>query len=273
MKIVNDNEYSFISLGAGVQSSTLLFLYEKKILRPMPNAAIFADTQSEPKEVYTYLEYLKKEIKNIPILTCTAGNLVKDNFGLGESGKKNHPPPLYVRKEDGKIAGMLRRQCTYDYKILPVQKLIRQIAGVKKYERIRGQINLSLGISTDEIQRMKASRVPWLKHRFPLIDEKRWSRQDCLEFYDQIKLPKPPRSACYMCPYKSNKEWAHLKKNCPEDWAKAVKFDNDLRTVNVKKGYKYFVHPERIPLELVDLTPKHSNKLSFLDECEGMCGV
>ena len=267
MKVVKDNEYSFISLGAGVQSSTLLFLYEKEILKPMPNAAIFADTQAEPKEVYTYLEYLKKEIKNIPILTCTTGDLIEHTF------KKNHPPPLFIRKDDGSMSGMLRRQCTYDYKILPVQKLIREIVGVKKYERIRGQINLSLGISTDEIQRMKDSRVPWIKHKFPLIDEKRWSRQDCLEFYDQIKLPKPPRSACYMCPYKSNKEWKYLKENHPDDWNLAVKFDNDLRSVNVKKGYKYFIHPKRIPLELVDLRSKHHNQLSFLDECEGMCGV
>ena len=134
---------------------------------------------------------------------------------------------------------MLRRQCTYDYKIRPIQKFIREKVGLKKYERVRGEINLMLGISTDEIQRMKDSRVPWIKHQFPLIDKK-WSRQNCLHFYENIGLPKPPRSACYMCPYKSNKEWAHLKENCPEDWAKAVKFDKDVRLIKCEKRISIF---------------------------------
>ena len=53
----------------------------------MPNAAIFADTQCEPDEVYSYLNYLKKKIKNIPIFNCTAGDLVKDTLGRGKKKK------------------------------------------------------------------------------------------------------------------------------------------------------------------------------------------
>ena len=39
-----------------------------------------------------------------------------------------------------------------------------------------------IGISTDEIMRMKPSRDWWQKNRWPLI-EKKMSRQDCLDWY------------------------------------------------------------------------------------------
>jgi len=42
-----------LSLGAGVQSSALALMLENKDINyPMPDFAVFADTQSEPQEVY-----------------------------------------------------------------------------------------------------------------------------------------------------------------------------------------------------------------------------
>ena len=57
-----DVELRVLSLGAGVQSSALLFkvLYEE--IAPV-DLAIFADTGNEPQEVYDWVEYLKKEAK------------------------------------------------------------------------------------------------------------------------------------------------------------------------------------------------------------------
>ena len=46
-----------LSLGAGVQSSTLALMIERGDL-PMVDAAIFADTKGEPKEVYDRLDWL-----------------------------------------------------------------------------------------------------------------------------------------------------------------------------------------------------------------------
>ena len=48
-----------LSLGAGVQSSTLLFKMLHGEIEP-PNVAIFSDTGNEPQAVYEWLEYLKK---------------------------------------------------------------------------------------------------------------------------------------------------------------------------------------------------------------------
>ena len=48
-----------ISLGAGVQSSTMALMAASGEL-PRPDCAIFADTGYEPKSVMRYLEFLKK---------------------------------------------------------------------------------------------------------------------------------------------------------------------------------------------------------------------
>ena len=44
-----------LSLGAGVQSSTLALMAVRGEIE-MPEAAIFADTGAEPKSVYEYLD-------------------------------------------------------------------------------------------------------------------------------------------------------------------------------------------------------------------------
>ncbi len=47
-----------LSLGAGVQSTTLALMIEKGEI-PMVDAAIFADTGAEPKAVYDHLDWLE----------------------------------------------------------------------------------------------------------------------------------------------------------------------------------------------------------------------
>ena len=49
-----------LSLGAGVQSSTLALMIEKGEI-PMVDAAIFADVGAEPKKVIKWLDFLKKK--------------------------------------------------------------------------------------------------------------------------------------------------------------------------------------------------------------------
>ncbi len=48
-----------ISLGAGVQSTTMALMAAHGEITPMPDCAIFADTQAEPRSVYEHLEWLR----------------------------------------------------------------------------------------------------------------------------------------------------------------------------------------------------------------------
>ena len=50
-----------LSLGAGVQSSTLALMIEKGEI-PMVDCAIFADVKGEPQEVYKWLDWLETEL-------------------------------------------------------------------------------------------------------------------------------------------------------------------------------------------------------------------
>ena len=61
------SDLRILSLGAGVQSSTLALMIEKGEV-PMVDAAIFSDTFGEPKAVYEWLEWLKKQL-SFPIYT------------------------------------------------------------------------------------------------------------------------------------------------------------------------------------------------------------
>jgi hypothetical protein len=54
-----------ISLGAGVQSTTMALMAAHGETTPMPDCAIFADTGWEPKAVYGHLRWLID-------LSCTA---------------------------------------------------------------------------------------------------------------------------------------------------------------------------------------------------------
>ena len=288
--------FRVISLGAGVQSSTLALLYENNHIKQKPDIAIFADTMAEPKEVYQYLEFLKQKVKSFPIVTCSTGNLVKDVENSILS------PPFFVRKSDSqyqeeleaweeerkmanyipamkpKKIGMLRRQCTYNYKITAVRQEIRKKLGYQKYQRVKENVEMILGISTDEITRMKDSSVKWITHKFPLIEELNWSRKDCLKYFRKYRLPTPPRSACWMCPYKNDDEWIYLKERHPKEFIKAINFDKKIRKISGTTTYQYYLHRSCRPLDEITFHPKRTDDAldafsGMNNECDGLCGV
>lgn len=259
----------YLSLGAGVQSSTLALMYALGELEPMPKAAIFADTQAEPASVYKWLDWLEEQLP-FPVHRVTKGNIQTHILT-----KKRSSLPLYTIDEDGKH-GVLRRGCTYDFKIVPLLKTQRKLAGVPRGYKEPFLVSV-IGISLDEFQRMKPSREPWCVNRWPLL-EKRIRRADCLAWMDSHGYPEPPRSACRWCPFKRNEEWRRLQKDEPEEFAEAVEFDKALRE---KKKWpdnmrsSVYLHKDRKPLSEIDFRSEveRGQQLLWDDECEGMCGV
>ena len=73
-----------LSLGAGVQSSTLALMAAHGEITPMPDCAIFADTMGEPAEVYKWLDWLEKQLP-FPVYRVTAGNLQDECLTLTEA--------------------------------------------------------------------------------------------------------------------------------------------------------------------------------------------
>ena len=103
-----------LSLGAGVQSSTMALMFAKGELTPMPDAAIFADT-AEPQSVYEWLNYLEGELP-FPIYRVIHGSGLLDHVETGIKDNKFIQVPFFDEK------GIGVRQCTNVYKIRPINK-------------------------------------------------------------------------------------------------------------------------------------------------------
>lgn len=264
-----------ISLGAGVQSSVMAMMAACGEIGPMPACAIFADTQAEPKAVYEWLGWLSRQLP-FPILQVSRGNLAENALRVmtSKGGNKytNSNIPVFLKAPDGHV-GIQSRQCTGDYKIVPVQRKTRELIGRKR----SAKAIMWIGISTDEAHRMKPSRKAWIENRFPLIDEG-ISRKDCLQWMKDRGFPEPPRSSCSFCPYHGNDEWLRIK-NDEAAWSEAVQFDKDYRKSLSKvpqiKGTP-FLHRSCVPLDEVDFrsSDEKTGQVSlFGNECEGMCGL
>lgn len=287
-KIVNMNpfkaplptEYTFLSLGAGVQSTCLaLMAAMDELLDIKVDAAIFADTGGEPFAVYDYLKYLE-DILPYPVYTVQKGNLADEAVRVRPSSKGGtyvkSIVPAFIDTGDGKVEGMIGRACTQDYKIIPVNKKVRELAKIK-----RGQdyvtVTTLIGISMDEIQRVKPARAKFIQHRWPLL-ELDMTRQSCKDWITNKGYKMPPRSACTFCPYHSNYEWRRLKKEDPRGFEEAVHFEKRLQESNkvADKGLKGvpYLHRSLVPLEEADFNDDDPRQMWLWgNECEGMCGV
>ena len=259
-----------LSLGAGVQSSTLALMIEQGEI-PMVDCAIFADTGAEPKAVYKHLEWLKKQL-SYPVHIVQWRNLKEDIINASQNKYKGFFAPFYTISDEGK-KGILRRQCTADYKIKPVVQKTRELMGYSKGQRVdkkKWKVETIIGISTDEMQRMKPNQLKYITNIYPLI-EKNISRFHCFEWMKKNNYPKPPRSACTFCPYHSSKEWLKVKQN-KEEWEEVVKMDYLIRNSNKLKS-KLFLHNSCKPIDEIDFNEDDGQfAFDFLDECEGMCG-
>ncbi len=263
-----------ISLGAGVQSSVMAIMAAKGEF-PKPDCAIFADTGYEPKKVYAYLEFLKK-ILPYPVYVVSKGNIKKDMLDSIDNGTRFPTAPFFTQAEITGKKGMLRRQCTADYKIVPIRKKIRELCGVKygKHFPKDKYVEQWIGISTDEIQRMKPARDKYILNRHPLIEAK-MSRQDCIDYLKKDNIPLPEKSACIVCPYHNDAYWHFMKTERQEEFADAVEFDKNIRTGSRNVRDKLYLHRSCKPLDEVEFNKKENDKQldMFNNECEGMCGV
>ena len=223
------------------------------------DAAIFADTQAEPRAVYRHLWSVlapRCAAVGFPLHVVSAGDLAEDI-----AGRTTTRIPAFVD------TGMMPRQCTRDYKLRPIRRELRRMVGR------RGSAVQLLGISLDEVQRMRTSPVGWLATEYPLVD-RRMTRWDCERFLAARGI-EAPKSACVFCPFHSDAQWRDLS---PEDFTAAAAFEERMQGAmrghqKTLRGVPY-LHRSLRPLRLVDLsTAEDHGQLNWLGECQGVCGV
>lgn len=270
---------NIISLGAGVQSSTMALMAKHGEITPMPDCAIFADTQAEPKAVYEWLDWLERQLP-FPVHRVTSGSLMDESLHLreskdGDGSYVRNVVPAFTMNPDG-TKGMLLRKCTSDYKIAPLQRKLRELLKAAGKKSLVSWI----GISLDEAHRMKPASVKYIENRWPLVDMG-ITRFHCLQWMKERGYPEPAKSACTFCPYHDDAQWRDLKNNAPSEFAAAVEFERKWNEVvltdkrpSKTKGVIY-LHRSCQPLDQVDFrNAEDAGQLSmFGNECEGMCGV
>ena len=268
-----------LSLGAGVQSSTLALMINDGEI-PMVDCGIFSDVGAEPKTVYEHLDWLEKNV-SFPIYRVQWRNLKEDIISAAKGEYKAFTAPFFSKNIETDKKSMLRRQCTGDYKIKPINQKIRELLGYSKGQRVEQgtKVELVMGISYDEMQRMKTNQLKYIENQYPLV-EKAIRRRHCLIWLKDRNYPTPPRSACTFCPYHTNEEWRNVKKNKSE-WDEVVKLDKMIRDQeNFKDSQsgsvkdEIYLHKDCKPIDQVDLrTDEEKGQYSLLDECDGYCGV
>jgi len=250
-----------ISLGAGKQSTFMLLEALNGRFGIIPDFAIFSDTGCEPEYVYETLEWLKNKVAPFPIITVSTGNLINDTLEY-LAGERKRVASLPLRLADN--GGLIMRQCTNDYKIKPLRKHLQKVRGDKK-------VRLWIGISLDEMQRIKESNVKYIENYYPLI-ESRITIDQIVNYFKINKIKAIGKSACLICPFHSDNYWKRFKKEFPVEFEKACIFDDAIRNYPGLKQ-KAYLSKHLKPLRDINFEYEQSLFPELIEECDGLCGL
>ena len=270
-----------LSLGGGVQSTVLAMRAGRGDFGPIPDAAVHADTQSDPPETMAMVEWLTETLP-FPVHIVTGGSVIGD-IATGttrKSGGRQHTAiPVFLSFPDGG-SSMGPRHCTSIYKIDPIRQFVRREMLGLAYRQVApaDAVEQWMGISWDESHRVRDSRAHWMTNRYPLVDAK-ITRQDCLDWWN-INAPSdaPPlvRSSCICCPFHGPDEWLKLT---DDQLAEVETAETSMQAVWANKRSTPWLHRRRIPIReaLVKeaaIKDAQGEQGELWDmECEGMCGV
>jgi hypothetical protein len=255
-----------ISLGLGIQS-TAMYLMSSLNYIDRADYAIFADPGAELPDTYDLWDNLVEWAKNnngIP--------LIKKRKSLYDDiiNSKDNPNirvasiPAFTESQ-----GMVRRQCTLEYKINTVIQEARRLHGLKKFKQMK-PTTMYLGISMDEIERMKISSLYNITYEYPLIDKK-ITRGECIKFLEEKSFYNVKKSSCTFCPYHSNSQWKEIKQNYPEEWKKVIAVDEAIRDKS-KNGMKDKLYLHRSLKPIKEAYLQEDQEELFMCE-EGHCGI
>ena len=198
---------NIVSFGAGQNSTAMIIMMKNQGIKI--DAIIYSEVGNEMPETYVFL----KEFK----LWCKKNKLkfveVKSKLGsIREHYTKNKIIPY-----------RMFRHCTHKFKIVPINKWIKDIYGIKE------PINMFMGIASDEKHRKdKIKGRKQFTYKFPLIDQE-VDREGCVDIIKKEGLSVPVKSGCYFCPFQTKKVWSKLLKEHPELYEDSNEFEKNGR--------------------------------------------
>ncbi|KKM80843.1 hypothetical protein LCGC14_1335740 [marine sediment metagenome] len=247
-----------MSFGAGVQTTALAILAVQGKLDPRPDFAVFADTGGERPETYEHIyrfsEWLAE--RGLPLHIARQRIMPLEEWVLTRSPSI---PVFMTPNARG------RRQCTVEWKIRPIYYYIRYKLAIRTFD-------MQIGISSDEIMRMKPARPKYVTNSWPLVDMG-LSRTDCFDIIRKAGIKSAGKSACFFCPYQDGKRWVDTRRRYPDLWARAIAMEDTINKRFAEKGdsRQAFLTKLRVPLRML------GEEIPIEDlegeECEGYCFV
>lgn len=251
------------SNGGGTQSAAIAVLIAQGKL-PTPERAVIADTGRECSTTWRYLDdhirpllwKVGLEVEIVPPSYAAVGLYRQDTVLL----------PAFTAN-----GAKLRGFCSGEWKRDAVMRWLRE--SERGYGK-KNPIVQWLGMSRDEIQRCKPSRVNWVDIHWPLIMGYglTLTRAMCIWVVESAGLPTPPKSRCWMCPHQNDSEWLELKNGAPREFQAAIALEQEISARDTQGGL--FLHRSGLPLGEVDFKEKTSEAPLFQSDCEsGLCWV
>lgn len=223
-----------LNYGGGTQTIATCILVVRGIL-PRPEFVIAADTGREVRSTWEYMEAHAR-----PLLAQVGLDVEVAPHDLATVDLYGHNGTLLlpVFTPTGKFS----TYCSNEWKAYVVDRYLRA-RGIKRETHW-------IGFSADERRRVKPEKPGPCQRAYPLLDLM-LTRSDCERIILDAGLPLPEKSACLMCPHRSNVEWRAVRDQCPDQWAEAIRIDEEIRDAD-ELGAVY-LHQSRVPLAEADL--------------------
>lgn len=233
------------SCGGGTQSGAIATLIRLGKL-PRPDLAFMTDTGREKSSTWPFVDgFIRPALASVGLeLTIVKAADFTNHLDViytNEDGKRTILLPGFTTFGGGK--GKLPAFCSGKWKRDVAERWMRSI-GIQKARNW-------IGISRDELRRIRARHRAWLELWYPLIFAVPMTRQQCVELIrSQGWTGEIPHSACWMCPNQSDAEWLDMKLHQPQDFAAACALEAEVRL----EDPHFHLHESQIPLAEVDFT-------------------
>lgn len=245
-----------LSYGGGKQTVAIITLILEGRL-PKPDIIVMADTGREVQTTFDYLEtWVQPALSNIGLKVQIASHELAyvDLY----AGNGDLLLPVFTRAGSG--IGKLPTFCSDKWKKEVIRRWLKQNNII--------DTEVWLGISTDEIERMKDSGLKWYRHIYPLIEIIPMNRMQCVNQITRFGWPVPNKSRCWMCPNQSQLSWRQMKETDNGDFNKAVQLEEQIR----ERDDLAFLHPSAIPL--AQAVERDGQQIDMFDACDsGYCFV
>lgn len=243
-----------LNYGGGVQTVAMCVLVAQGKL-PRPERILIADTSWEAATTWDYLdEHVRPMLAGIGLSVEVAPH----SLATVDLYDKNGVTLMPVFTPTGKLQSF----CSNEWKLRVVRRYLRSV-GYGPECPIRNWI----GYTTDEAHRLRVSDSQWANNHYPLCFDVPMRRADCRRLIRDFGLPVPHKSACYMCPHRTNEEWRVIRDYAPEQWQQAVAIDAEIRSNDQRGGV--YLHRSLVPLAEANIDSLDSDQYEL--DCAGGC--